>query len=71
MSKNYRIIDNQRRLPPFIGDKLTCPVCQEEFTVTEDTNYYVKGGPVCNWKCFKQRLKDTEEDRKIKKGLNR
>ena len=58
--------DKQRKLPPFIGDKLICPVCNKKFTVTEDTNYYVKGGPVCDWKCFKQRLKNTEEERKGK-----
>lgn len=65
--KNKDKESSQRKIPPFIGDKLICPVCKKEFTVTEDTNYYVKGGPVCNWKCFKQRLKDTEEDRQIKK----
>ena len=60
------INDTKRKLSPSIGDKLTCPVCNKKFTVDENTNYIVKGGYVCDWKCFKKRMKDTEAERKAK-----
>jgi hypothetical protein len=35
-----------------IGEILTCPVCGNEFKVTEDTMYVVEGGHTCSWECF-------------------
>lgn len=42
------------------GAKLICPVCQKEFTVDDDTNYFCAGGYVCEWKCFLKHVKEVE-----------
>lgn len=51
---------------PKVKQTLICPVCKKEFEVSDDTKYIVKGGYVCDWKCFKQRMKDTKEERQLK-----
>ena len=48
-----------------LGEKLICPVCNKEFKATEDTNYIVKDGFVCSWKCFLNKVNETQEDKKI------
>ena len=42
------------------GAKLICPVCQKEFTVDDNTNFYCAGGYVCEWKCFLKHVKEVE-----------
>lgn len=44
---------------PTIGETLTCPVCNESFTVSEDTKYIAAGGFTCNWKCFLVHIKSA------------
>ena len=46
---------------PNIGDKLICPICEKEFTVSDDTRYLVKSEFTCSWKCFLERVKDVDE----------
>ena len=41
------------------GAKLICPVCQKQFTVDDDTNYFCAGGYVCEWKCFLKHVKEV------------
>ena len=62
---SMRNSDTPKQLPK-THQTLICPVCNKEFKVNDDTKYIVKGGYVCDWKCFKQRMKDTEEARKLK-----
>lgn len=45
---------------PNIGDKLICPVCEKEFTVSDDTKYIVKNEFTCSWKCFLKYVKKTQ-----------
>ena len=46
-----------------LGDKLVCPVCGKEFTVTEDTKYIIKDAYTCDWKCFRTEVKRREMER--------
>lgn len=50
-----------------LGDRLVCPICNKEFTATEDTKYIAGGGYVCAWKCFLARVKETQADTKKEK----
>lgn len=50
-----------------LGDRLVCPICNNEFTATEDTKYIAGGGYVCTWKCFLTRVKETQADTKKEK----
>lgn len=50
------------------GAKLICPVCQKEFIVDDDTNYFCAGGYVCEWKCFLKHVKETEAKKKLEGG---
>ena len=43
-----------------VGERLTCPVCNKEFKVTDDTCYIVAGGYTCSWKCFLKRVAGRE-----------
>lgn len=52
-----------------IGDKLICPVCGKEFTVTEDTKYIAAGGFTCDWKCFMVKAREPKQDKK--KNVNK
>ena len=45
---------------PNIGDKLICPVCEKEFTVSDDTKYLVKSEFTCSWKCFLKYVNKTQ-----------
>ena len=51
-----------------LGEQLVCPVCNTNFKATEDTNYMVKEGFVCSWKCFLERVKENQEKKEKKKG---
>lgn len=47
-----------------LGDKLVCPICGKEFKATEDTKYIAGGGYTCSWKCFLNRVKETQVEKK-------
>jgi hypothetical protein len=48
---------------------LTCPVCGEEFEVTDDTKYIIAGGYTCSWKCFLNEMyRRKEKNDKDRKG---
>lgn len=50
-----------------LGEQLVCPVCGKEFRATEDTNYIVKEGFVCSWKCFLKRVEENQDKKENKK----
>lgn len=50
-----------------LGDRLVCPICNKEFKTTEDTKYIAGGGYVCSWKCFLNRVSETQADTKKEK----
>ena len=49
-----------------LGDRLVCPICGQEFMFTEDTKYIFDNEYACNWKCFLEKVKKCDEERKNK-----
>lgn len=50
-----------------LGDKLLCPICGKEFTVTENTKYIFNKQYACEWPCFLEKVKKCDEERNNKK----
>lgn len=59
----------------YFGEQYICPICNEEFTFTEDSCYVAKGGYTCSWKCFLTYTKSLPpkeipiKEKKIRKTL--
>lgn len=57
MATNNRMLS----VYPINGTILVCPMCKEEFKVTDDTRFMRKGEYVCDWKCFMGEIKHHEK----------
>ena len=60
---------------PATGETLTCPVCNKDFKVSEDTKYIAMGGFTCGWKCFmvsaRSAASKRETEAKCKRFVNK
>lgn len=49
-------------ITPVNGTKLICPVCNKEFSASDNTRYIINNGWTCSWKCFKnEHIKQNQE----------